>query len=59
LLLPDAGQGQDYTISDHCRWDRLRDILPALLFKKTFKSFVLANFAANNTAPMAILYRLA
>lgn len=59
LLLPDAGQQQDYTIINHCRWDRLGDILPSLLFKKSFRSFVLANFEANRTAPIPILYRLA
>ena len=59
LLVPDAGQQQGYTIINHCRWDRLGDILPSLLFKKSFRSFVLANFAANSTAPIPILYRLA
>ncbi|MEJ8475244.1 hypothetical protein [Roseibium algae] len=59
LLLPDPKPGISYTIINHCRWDRLRDILPALLFNRTFRSFVLANFQKNNTAAMPILYRLA
>lgn len=47
------------TIINHCRWDRRRDILPALLFNRSFRPFVLANFAANATAAVPILYRLA
>jgi hypothetical protein len=34
-------------------------VLPSLMFKKTFHSYVLDNFAANNVAAMPILYRLA
>lgn len=59
LLIPDADQGSDYTVINHCRWDRPRDILPSLIFKKSFKQFVLANFVANRVAPIPILYRLA
>ena len=59
LLIPDPGQGSDYTVINHCRWDRPRDILPSLIFKKSFKQFVLANFVANRVAPIPILYRLA
>jgi hypothetical protein len=59
VLLPaDPGKSQ-YSIINHCRWDRLRDILPSLLFKRSFHSYVLDNFAANNVAAMPILYRLA
>jgi hypothetical protein len=59
LLVPDADQGSDYMVINHCRWDRARDILPSLIFKKSFKQFVLANFNANRVAPIPILYRLA
>ncbi len=59
LLLPDTGQDKSYTIINHCRWDSLWDILPALIFKKSFHTFVIANFEANNTAPIPILYKLA
>jgi len=34
-------------------------ILPSLIFKKSFKEFVLNNFEANNVAAMPILYKLA
>lgn len=59
VLLPDETAHVPYTIINHCRWDRLRNILPALLFNRTFKPFVLNNFEKNNTAAMPILYQLA
>jgi hypothetical protein len=59
LLLPDPGQPLDYKIINHAQWDRLSDVLPTLLFKPSFRSFVLANFAANDTAAIPILYRTA
>lgn len=59
LLLPEADSPTDYTVINHCRWDRLRDILPDLLFSRSFRNYVLAHFAANDTAPIPILYRLA
>ena len=59
VLLPDGTIQVPYTIINHCRWDRLRNILPALLFNRTFKPFVLNNFEQNNTAANPILYRLA
>ena len=59
VLLPDDAVQVPYTIINHCRWDRLRNILPALLFNRTFKPFVLNNFEHNNTAANPILYQLA
>ncbi|MCF6327877.1 MAG: hypothetical protein L3J21_11385 [Devosiaceae bacterium] len=59
LLLPDEGQDRTYTIINHCRWDSLGDIVPSLIFKKSFHTFVEANFVANNVAPIPILYKLA
>lgn len=59
LLLPNPDEKSDYTIVNHCRWNRLTDILPSILFKQTFRSYVLGNFEANQTAPIPILYRLA
>jgi hypothetical protein len=58
LLLPDSGQRTHYKIINHCRWDRLSDVLPSLLFKPSFHSFVLANFAANATAAIPVFYRV-
>jgi len=59
LILPDQVKESSYKIINHCRWDHLIDILPSLIFKKSFKDFVLNNFEANNVAAMPILYRLA
>lgn len=59
VLLPNDASAIPYTIINHCRWDRLRDILPAILFNKTFKPFVLDNFEQNNTAAIPILYKRA
>jgi hypothetical protein len=59
VLLPEPGERRDYTIINHCRWDSLWNILPALLLKPSFRSYVLAHFEANNTAAIPILYRLA
>jgi hypothetical protein len=59
VLLPEPGERKDYTIINHCRWDSLWDILPSLLLKSSFHSYVLAHFEANATAAIPILYRLA
>jgi len=59
LILPDQVNKNSYKIINHCRWDRLVDILPSLIFKTSFKEFVLNNFEVNNVAAMPILYRLA
>jgi hypothetical protein len=59
VLLPERPGKSGYTIINHCRWDRLRDVLPSLLFKRSFRRYVLAHFEANDTAPMPILYTLA
>ena len=37
----------------------MRDVLPSLVFKRTFRTYVLANFEANRVAAMPILYRMA
>ena len=58
VLLPATGQPKSLKIINHCRWNRLRDIIPSLVFKPSFKRFVLANFNANNIAAVPVLYRL-
>ena len=57
VLLP-ITKDKDYALINHCRWNRLRDILPSLLFKRSFREFVLKNFYLNQVAPMPILYRI-
>lgn len=59
LLLPLPDENSSYSVINHCRWDKLRDILPSLIFKKTFQQYVLDNFYANQVAAMPILYQLA
>ncbi|EMJ92810.1 hypothetical protein LEP1GSC193_0177 [Leptospira alstonii serovar Pingchang str. 80-412] len=36
----------------------MSDVLPSLLFKKSFHSYVLDNFFVNNVAAMPVLYRM-
>ena len=63
LIVPEADEMDPeacpHSVINHCRCDSLKDILPSLLFKRSFKTFVLNNFEANNTAATPILYRLA
>ena len=62
LIVPEADTDPKtcpHSVINHCRWDSLKDVLPSLLFKRSFKTFVLDNFEANNTAATPILYRLA
>jgi hypothetical protein len=59
VLMPTQADLSEYTLINHCRWDRLADVLPSLVFKRSFRDFVLAHFDANDSAPMPILYHLA
>jgi len=59
VLLPLKLHLSEYTIINHCRWNRMRDILPSLIFKRSFRSYVLDNFYANNVAAMPVLYKIA
>lgn len=58
VLLPLEGENSQYTILNHCRWDRLMDFFPSLLFKRSFRDYVEANFQANHVAPIPVLYRM-
>ena len=59
VLAPVEGQSREYAVINHCRWDGLADILPSLIFKPSFRKYVLDNFEANHVAAMPVLYRLA
>lgn len=59
LMRPLEQDGARYTILNHCRWDGAGDIVPSLLFKPSFRSYVLRHFEANRTAAIPVLYRLA
>src|SRR5690606_2967221 len=58
-LQPLEGEQSDYSLINLCRWDRLIDVLPHLVFRPSLRRFVLANFTANDIVAMPILYRLA
>ncbi|MGV0741491.1 hypothetical protein [Mycolicibacterium sp. XJ870] len=59
LLRPLPGERDDYSIVNHASWPTLRQFLPSLLFDRTFRSFVLANFKANDVAAQPVIYRRA
>jgi len=50
--------GSQYNLINHCRWDKLTDVLPSLVLKPSLKSFVLKNFTVNNIVAMPVLYNL-
>ena len=50
--------GSQYNLINHCRWDKLIDVLPSLIFKPSLNNFVLKNFTVNNIVAMPILYKL-
>jgi len=56
-MRPDPDAGIPYTLVNHCRWDRLADILPAFL-RRSFRSHVLASFERHRIAAIPILYRM-
>jgi hypothetical protein len=58
-LQPLPGERSEYSLINHCRWNRPIDILPHLIFRPSLGEFVLKNFTANNILAMPILYRLA
>lgn len=58
VLQPVDPDNVPYSLVNHCRWDRLRDVLPALLFKRSFRNFVLRVFSENQVAARPILYKL-
>lgn len=47
-----------YTLVNHCRWDRLRDVLPSLALRRSFRGFVLRTFTAHDVVPEPLLYRM-
>jgi hypothetical protein len=51
------GEPADYGLINHASWPTLRTFLPSLMFRPTFRSFVLANFKTNGVAAQPIIYR--
>lgn len=58
-LLRPVADDTPYSVINHCRWDRLRNVVPHLIFESSFRNYVLKHFAANHTTAVPILYRLA
>ena len=59
LLVPLDGERSDYVAINHARWDGGRlSFLWRQLPKKSFRTYVLANLAANRVGAMPVLYRL-
>lgn len=58
VLLPTQPESSKYTIINHCRWNKMSDILPSLIFKNSFHSYVLENFYVNKVAAMPVLYKI-
>ena len=46
-----------YAIVNHASWPTFGAFLPSLMFRPTFRTFVLANFKANRIAAQPIIYR--
>jgi hypothetical protein len=57
VLLPMSADAP-IAIVNHCRWDRYRDVVPALAFDPSFRRFVLKTFEVNGVVPRPVLYRL-
>jgi len=51
VLLPDDPDQSRYALINHCRRDTLLDVLPSLIFKRSFHSYVPDTFAANMSRP--------
>ncbi len=60
LLVPLEGERSDYLAINHARWDLSVPRLMSRQFgKRSFRTFVQANLAANRVGAMPVLYRLA
>ncbi|MGW0248518.1 hypothetical protein ACWDYH_17985 [Nocardia goodfellowii] len=57
-MQPLPGEPDDFSLVNHAGWPTLRTFLPALLFRPSFRNFVLANFAANDIAAQPVIYRV-
>lgn len=45
-----------YTLVNYARWDHFRDVIPSLILKPSFRTFVIACFRAGGVAPHPLLY---
>ena len=58
VLEPMAASSTPFTLINHCRWDRLVDVLPKLVLARSFTTFVLRIFEENGVKPRPLLYRI-
>lgn len=58
VILPDGDSHAPFAIINYCRWNRLAQVLPSLMFKPSFRRFVLGTFRAAGVVPHPILYRV-
>ncbi len=60
LLVPLEGERSDYVAINHARWDQsVPRFVSRQLLKRSFRTFVAANLAANRVGALPVLYRLA
>lgn len=57
LMRPVDGEPADYGLVNHASWPNWRTFLPSLIFRPTYRNFVLANFKANAVAAQPTIYR--
>ncbi|MEV4476377.1 hypothetical protein [Nonomuraea sp. NPDC049504] len=57
LMRPVEGEPADYGLINHASWPALGTFLPHLIFRPSFRRFVLASFKANGIAAQPIIYR--
>ncbi|GAA2797583.1 hypothetical protein [Nonomuraea dietziae] len=57
LMRPVEGEPTDYGLVNHASWPNWCAFLPSLIFRPTFRTFVLANFKVNGVAAQPIIYR--
>jgi len=58
-IQPIEGQDSQYSLINHCSWDKGIELFPHLIFRPSLGKFVVANFTANDIVSMPVLYRLA
>ncbi|WP_350276395.1 hypothetical protein [Kribbella sp. HUAS MG21] len=58
LMRPVDGEPADYGLINHASWPTWRTFLPSLIFRRSYRPFVLANFKANAVAAQPTIYRL-
>lgn len=57
LLKCESGD-KHFMYINHCQWNSLLNFLPKLICYRTFKTFVLDNFAVNKVIPFPIIYSM-